>query len=40
MSTKYEYNPETAKAYKDIGIDGTTYEPSFVESANILGNLT
>ena len=40
MGKKYEYNPETAKAYKDIGIDGTTYEPSFVESANILGNLS
>ena len=33
MGKNYEYNPETAKAYKDIGINGTTYEPSFIIDA-------
>lgn len=39
MGEKYRYSAETAKAYKTLGVAGTTYEPSFQEAARILGDL-
>lgn len=39
MGKKYEYNTETAKSYKGLGVAGTTYEPTLQEAARILGNL-
>lgn len=39
MSGKYEYIAKTAKSYKELGIIGTTYEPTFNRAAEILGKL-
>jgi ubiquinone/menaquinone biosynthesis C-methylase UbiE len=39
MSKKYEYNKETAKAYKGLGVAGTTYEPTFDLAAKVIGKL-
>lgn len=39
MERKYEYNFETAKTYKEIGIEGTTYEAAFNGLIEILKNL-
>lgn len=35
----YEYTPENAAIYSQLGVIGTTYEVSFNEMARILGNL-
>ncbi|MBU0732104.1 class I SAM-dependent methyltransferase [Patescibacteria group bacterium] len=39
MGEKYEYNQSGAEAYKELGIEGTTYEMSFSEMKRMLGNI-
>lgn len=39
MPKYYKYNPKTAKSYKSLGIQGTSYEASFHYAAKLLGNL-
>lgn len=39
MGKKYEYNEETAKSYKGLGVTGTTYEPTFNMAAEVIGDL-
>lgn len=35
----YEYSPENARLYKELGVVGTTYEVSFNEMSRLIGNL-
>ncbi len=39
MVNKYEYQEESAEMYKELGIEGTSYEMAFSEAGRMLGNI-
>lgn len=39
MIDKYEYQPESAETYKDLGIKGTSYEMAFSEAKRMFGEI-
>ena len=39
MTEKYEYQPESAETYGDLGIKGTSYEMAFSEAERMFGDI-
>ena len=39
MTDKYEYQPDNAEIYKELGIEGTSYEMAFSEAERMFGDI-
>jgi SAM-dependent methyltransferase len=40
MTESFKYEPENAETYKALGIEGTSFEPSYKEAEKMLGDLS